>query len=232
MNLYLVIAASIILTTSRAQKDLFKNYTGSSLWLGYYPSIRISSKYTLNSDIQYRNSQPFLAPFLFLVRTGLVYKIKDNVSTSVGYALFSNVLTTHELKKENRIWQEVFIKNSSNSYKFSNRIRTEQRFFESTKNNKAVYFKQLINRIRWKTELEIPLSKDSESYSLLFSNEIMFAAEKLTNWFFDQNRLAIGANIKLFKQTYLSPQLLHLLQSTNNKITNTTIARLNILQKF
>lgn len=232
MNLYLVIAASIILTSSRAQKDLFKNYSGSSLWLGYYPGIGISSKFTLNSDIQYRNSQPFSAPFLFLVRTGLVYKLKDNISTSIGYALFSNVLTTHELKKENRIWQEVCIKNRSNSFRFSNRIRSEQRFFESTENNKAAYFKQLINRIRWKIELKIPLSKASESYSLVLSNEIMFASRNLTNWFFDQNRLAIGANIKLSKQTYLSPQFLYLLQSTNNKITNTTIARLNILQKF
>ena len=104
MNLYLVIAASIILTSSRAQNDLFKNYSGSSLWLGYYPGIGISSKFTLNSDIQYRNSQPFSAPFLFLVRTGLVYKLKDNINFiiySLKFIGFNHYLKSNYLESNN-----------------------------------------------------------------------------------------------------------------------------------
>ena len=58
------------------------------LWLGYFNQTRLTNKFGLWLDVQYRMTDNFTdRPFQFLFRPALTYFIKDNLRVNVGYAL-------------------------------------------------------------------------------------------------------------------------------------------------
>jgi hypothetical protein len=156
-------------------------------WLMYFGTNKISEKFSIHSEFQYRNHT--ISPTnieQLLLRTGLNYHFKPNASATFGYAHIGNHVYESVRKspetEEHRIWQQLLTTNNIGRVKFEHRYRLEERFAETD-------FKI---RFRYRLMLFVPLNRpkiETGTMYLGFYDEI-FINDKAT--FFDRNRLYGG----------------------------------------
>lgn len=183
--------------------------TETGNWLMYSGMNKLSDKFSLHTEIQYRNHT--LIPNnteQLLLRTGLNYHFSDIAFVSAGYAYIPSYVFESEQKapetEEHRIWQQFIITNKIGRVKFEHRYRIEQRWVN--RNYK--------NRFRYRLMLFIPLNKskiEEKTWFLGFYDEVFINAKKT---FFDRNRLYGALGYQFTKKTSL--QLGMLRQQVSN----------------
>ena len=104
-------------------------------WLMYFGTNKISDKFSIHSEVQYRNHT--ISPTnieQLLLRTGLNYHFKNNALATLGYAHIGNYVYESEQQspevEEHRIWQQFITSNYIGRVKFEHRYRLEERLFE------------------------------------------------------------------------------------------------------
>lgn len=158
-------------------------------WLMYFGSNKIADKWSIHSEVQYRNhtASPVNIEQL-LLRAGLNYHVDKNTMLTAGYGNISSYDHDSEQKEaestEHRIWQQLILKNSVSKFHFEHRYRAEQRWVNS----------RYKNRLRYRVMVSIPFKgKTIEPRDLYLGlyDEIFVNTQQL---FFDRNRLygAVG----------------------------------------
>ena len=177
---------------------------GTGNWLMYFGSNKVSDKFSIHSEIQYRNHS--IAPVnveQLLLRTGLNYHFAKNAFATAGYAYIGN----HEYEsertspetEEHRIWQQFITTNKLGRVKFEHRYRLEERFIEDD-------FK---TRFRYRLMLFVPINKPEITPGAIFAgvyNEIFINGEEE---FFDRNRLYGGLGYQLSDNINLQTGILY-----------------------
>lgn len=173
-------------------------------WLMYFGTNKISEKFSIHTEVQYRNHT--IAPVnveQLLLRTGLNYHFAKNAFATAGYAYISNHLYESERTspevEEHRIWQQLITTSNLGRVKFEHRYRIEERFIESD-------FK---TRFRYRLMLFLPLNKLKIEKGALFLgvyDEIFINSEEE---FFDRNRLYGGVGYQLSKNVNIQTGLLY-----------------------
>ena len=166
-------------------------------WLIYIGNKKLSQKWNLHNEVQYRNYNAIGDLEQLLLRVGLGYTFnesKNNVLLGYGYILSENYLDNNTDKvsiNENRIFQQFTSKQKIGIVSLNHRYRFEQRFVQSD-------FKM---RLRYFLGLNIPLTK-KENNKLYFSayNEIFLNTEPAV---FDRNRLYGGIGYRINKNIRL-----------------------------
>ena len=206
----------------------------NQLWLGYYNSIVLNSKWSINSDVQFRTKNELKHYSQALIRLDGSYKIKDRVTISIGFAHFKYFITDDKTRGEWRPWQEFKLADKIGNSKLTHRLRVEQRFNETIKNNEASNEYTFNFRFRYRFDIRYPLTKEKETgnnvYALL-GNEIMInASNVISNNYFDQDRLYTGLNYEINKKLSLQLQYMHIWQQgSNSQILNSNnVIRFNI----
>lgn len=204
------------------------------LWLGYYNSIIINSKWSVNSDLQFRTKNEVKDYSQALVRADVSYKLKDRLTISVGFAHFRYFLTKEKTRGEWRPWQELKLTDKVGNCKLTHRLRVEQRFNETVKNLEATNNYQFNFRFRYRLDLRYPVIKEKETGNNLFllvGNEVMVNAGNNINYnYFDQDRLYAGINYELNKKVSFQIQYMHIWQQASNGLTlySNNVLRFNI----
>tara|TARA_B100001248_G_scaffold262129_1_gene256233 strand:+ start:2770 stop:3459 length:690 start_codon:yes stop_codon:yes gene_type:complete len=156
-------------------------------WLMYFGTNKISEKFSIHSEAQYRNHT--ISPTnieQLLLRTGLNYHFKPNASATFGYAHIGNHVYESDRKspetEEHRIWQQFLSTNNLGRVRFEHRYRLEQRFIEAD-------FKI---RFRYRLMLFIPLNRPKIETGTMYLGiyDEIFLNDKAA--FFDRNRLYGG----------------------------------------
>ncbi len=169
--------------------SIFAQQEKTGNWLMYFGTNKVSDKFSIHTEIQYRNHT--LTPNnteQLLLRTGLNYHFSDKAFATVGYAYIPSYIFESEQKapeiEEHRIWQQFILTNKIGRVKFEHRYRIEQRFINQ----------EYKNRFRYRLMLFVPLNKPTIEKGSLFLGlyDEVFMNSKET--FFDRNRLygAIG----------------------------------------
>ncbi|WP_438425728.1 DUF2490 domain-containing protein [Aquimarina macrocephali] len=194
---YFLVLLFLIPTSIFSQDD-----TGN--WLMYFGTNKISEKFSIHTEVQYRNHT--IAPVnveQLLLRTGLNYHFAENAFATAGYAYISNHIYESERTspevEEHRIWQQLITTNNLGRVKFEHRYRVEERFIKSD-------FK---TRFRYRLMLFLPLNKPKIEKGTLFVgvyDEIFINGEEE---FFDRNRLYGGLGYQLSKNVNLQTGLLY-----------------------
>lgn len=175
-------------------ETLFAQQSKVGNWFIYFGNQKINKKWNWWNEVQYRNYDFLGDVQQLLLRTGIGYDLDENkINILMGYAHISsyNYIGSSENKtisNENRIYQQLTLKNRYNRFYFSHRYRTEQRFFKND-------FKF---RFRYFLSCNIPITKSEmtkHAFYASFYNEIFLQGETP---FFDRNRgyAAIGYVIK------------------------------------
>ena len=206
------------------------------LWAGYYNTVRLNPKWSIASDLQLRTKDWANEWSQLLVRSGLTYSFKKNLSVTGGMSFFKNAQYANKellLKNEWRPWQELFYQLPLNKTALVQRLRTEQRFLQQVANNKKIHSYEFIFRVRYKFEWQFPLQKNN--IKLVVGNEIMVNPEYITkSKFFDQNRTSSGINFKLNSITNLQCQYIKIFQwhSSNSVLDDQNVFRVIVFQQF
>lgn len=165
-------------------------------WLMYFGANKISDKFSIHSEIQYRNHT--IAPNnteQLLLRTGLNYHFSDKAFLTAGYAYIPSYVYDSEQSapetEEHRIWQQFILINQLGRVKFEHRYRIEQRWVNQ----------DYRNRFRYRLMLFIPVNKPKIEKGTLFIglyNEVFINSKKT---FFDRNRLYGALGYQFSKST-------------------------------
>lgn len=204
------------------------------LWLGYYNSIILNSKWSINSDIQFRTKEELKHYSQALIRTDVSYKPTERITISLGLAHFRYFITDEKTRGEWRPWQELKLTDKIGNCKLTHRLRVEQRFNETVKNSEATNDYQFNFRFRYRLDLRYPLTKEKETGNNLFvlvGNEVMVNAGNTISYnYFDQDRLYAGFNYEINKKLSLQLQYMHIWQQTSNGLTlnSNEVLRFNI----
>lgn len=208
----------------------------NAVWLGYFNSTSFKKSWSVNTDIQYRTKNGLTNANQALIRTGLAYRLKDNVRIMLGVAHFRFYLSNVVTRGEWRPWQEILLSNDIDKIKITHRIRAEQRFNEVTVNRKPSGVYNFNWRFRYRIELQITLLKREEkAISLLAGDELLINAGKTIRYnYFDQNRLFAGINIEQNKKLTYQIQFMKIWQQQNDGLTldDISVIRINVFHKI
>jgi hypothetical protein len=175
-----VLILSVCLTfgstlVSHAQKSIA---TQTNAWTMYVGTHKLSDKFSLMTEYQWRRADGFKSWQQSLLRFGLEYTINPNVSVMAGYALvktfpYGDQPIIHEFD-ENRIFEQLNLKSKIGNVEVQHRYRLEQRFLEQyatdASNNSVQVDPVFRQRLRYRTMAMIPLSRKEMSDKTLFLN--------------------------------------------------------------
>lgn len=170
-------------------------------WLMYFGNHKISEKFSLHTEYQFRRSDFVKNWQQSLARMGLDYHFDNNNSITSGYGWIVSypyglqpiqVNTT-----EHRIWQQFITQSKLGRLHFNHRYRLEQRFIENaslnTANEKVVDGYKFRQRARYRFLINIPINhKEMTGNTLFFStyDEVFLGfGTGIGKNILDQNRL-------------------------------------------
>ena len=193
IGVVILIAALLLPIVSISQESNFGN------WLIYIGNKKLSPKWDLHNEVQYRNYNAIGDLEQLLLRTGLGYTFnesRNNVLLGYGYILSENYIGDGQKVSvnEHRIFQQFISKQTVGILKLNHRYRFEQRFVESD-------FKM---RFRYFLGLNVPLAQKEDTgenkFYLSLYNEIFLNTQSAI---FDRNRLYGGLGYNLTRSIRL-----------------------------
>ncbi len=204
------------------------------LWLGYYNTVNIKTKWVINSDAQIRAKNWYHNYSQALIRSGLGYNINERLTITGGLAHFRYFITNYSTRGEWRPWQELAIHDRLSNLKITHRFRLEERYNQLVKTNEPISEYAFNYRFRYKLDLRFTLLKINEkgkNLLALIGNELMINAGKnITYNYFDQNRSYVGLNVEFSKKFALQLQYMHIWQqlASGNTFLSTEVVRFNL----
>lgn len=207
-----------------------------AIWLGYFNSTAFNSKWSLNTDIQFRGKDWLAQPSQALVRSGLGYKLAEKVRVTIGLAHYRFYLNDIVTRGEWRPWQEVLLNNDIGKVKIAHRLRAEQRFNETVLNAHPTGDYTFNWRFRYRLDVQIPLfTKNEKSIWLVLGDELLINAGKNIKYnYFDQNRIYLGFNFEQNKRITYQIQVMQISQQQSNGTTldKISVIRVNVFHKI
>lgn len=181
---------------------------------------KITGKTSLFHDIHLRRSNIVSDKQQFLLRGGIAYDASENVQVIGGYV---RVLTypygMYPAKNgfdENRIWEQIQIKQTLGKVNLFQRYRLEQRWIGSAALG-GFQSPRYENRMRFMARLNYPIPTKGKigAYINVFDEIFVNFGKEVARNTFDQNR--IGANLGIKFNKNISLELGYLLQTLQQR---------------
>lgn len=199
MRKFVTLLALVAFTVNGQQNG--EDETG--IWYMYFGTNKISERFSLHTEAQFRYFETSGNFNQLLLRTGLNYHINPNAIATGGYAFidtdpdFEEFMVLEDLVvpdfriKEHRIFQQFILKNKVWEFLFEHRYRLEQRFISFRETPNSPLQRDTQHRARYRIQMTLPLT---DTFFLNFYDELFI---NLQDNLFGQNRLygAFGANI-------------------------------------
>lgn len=197
-----VIVFCFLLSFLANSQETGEDETG--IWYMYFGMNKISERFSLHTEAQFRYYETSDNFNQLLLRTGLNYHINPNAMITGGYAfintdpnfednrlIFDDIIDDDIRIKEHRIFEQFILKNKVWELLFEHRYRLEQRFITVAEKDDFDYENKTEHRARYRIQMTLPLTN---TFFLNFYDELFI---NLQDNLFGQNRLygAIGAHI-------------------------------------
>lgn len=190
-------------------------------WYMYFGNFRFSeSPLAIHGEVQYRNNNILGDLEQLLLRTGLQYNLKSGqASFLAGYASITTGIPgeASETFHENRIYQEVILRQKLGKVGLMHRYRYEQRWIADA---------DFRTRFRYAIFVNVPLNKrdlaEKGALYVQIYDEIFLNGEKLTenSQYFDRNRIYLGLGYRT--STKLALQF-GIMEQTSNSMSKTQL---------
>jgi hypothetical protein len=192
------ICIMLLSLTAAAQKDISEQ---EHAWLMYFGNHRITDRWGIHTEYQWRRADGLEHWQQSLLRLGLDYYAKNGVQYTAGYGWirsfrYGDQPIAHS-NNEHRIWQQIITKSKFGRVDVQNRYRLEQRFIENwVKDAEGLYtqdgfyFRQ---RVRYRLLLMVPLSRkemaDNTLFFAAYDEPFLGFGKGIAKNIVDQNRL-------------------------------------------
>ena len=180
------------------------NHNNTIGWYNYFGTFKLSNKFGLHTEYQWRRDNGITDWQQSLLRVGVNYNLNPRILFRAGYAWietfpygeypingFGRDFTEH------RIFEMVQLSHKEGIVDFSHRFMLEQRFVGRYSNANLANEDEfpLLNRFRYMFRLQVPLKgkeiKDKTPYVALYDEILIGFGENVNANIFDQNRLGI-----------------------------------------
>ena len=206
-------------------------------WIGTFGNVKINKLFSLHAEYQWRRTNVIKNQQQHLVRTGLQYKISNDVTILAGYAyVYSSPYGDYPAPlpfPEHRSFQQAIIKSKIGKATLINRFRLEQRWVgqkeitEPQKISKWIY----TNRARYFFRCTMPIINNAENLNILYTgiqNEIFIGFGKNVGVnIFDQNRLGIIIGHTIDKNISIEGGYLYQILQQRKLINNQSVFQYN-----
>ena len=173
-------------------------------WYNYFGTVKLSSKFGIHSEYQWRRNNLITSWQQSLLRTGLNYNLNARVLFRLGYALAETFpygeYPLNGLGRnftEHRIFEMVQLSHKEGFVDFSHRFMLEQRFigrYSSAQDNTEDEF-PFSSRARYMIRLQVPLRgkeiKDKTPYVAAYDEIFIGFGKNVNANVFDQNRIGV-----------------------------------------
>lgn len=185
MKMKILIVLLLSVTALFAQKQIDDQIHG---WLVYQGNHHLSPKFDLHTEYQFRRANGFADWQQSLARVGLDYKFSKELTFSGGYGrIIGYPYGTQPIAKqtnENRLWQQINVKQQLGNIQFQQRYRLEQRWIDTI----------FCQRIRYRSQVIVPLQSSDQQkgkgFFLNVNDELFIGFGKgIGKNILDQNRL-------------------------------------------
>lgn len=203
-HLFIILSILLVFKNNFAQKTISNQ---QHAWITYQGNHKLSSKWGLHTEYQWRRSDYFQDWQQSLARIGLDYHFHSNAFLSAGYGniitfQYGNMPVNHSFN-EHRIWEQFTQTSTVGRISLQHRYRLEQRFLENyVKSGSDIVRSGTLfrNRIRYRALAYIPLNNSSMTDKTLFINindEVFLGfGQGIGTNILDQNRLQIALGWK------------------------------------
>lgn len=185
-------------------------------WYMYFGNFRFAeSPWAIHGEAQYRNHNAIGDLEQMLLRTGLQYNLKNGAASFLaGYGSITSQAegdATNSIH-ENRLYQEVILRQKLGKIGLMHRFRYEQRWIEN---------QDFRTRFRYAIFVNVPINSielgEKGSWYVQGYDELFINGEKLneTVEYFDRNRLYLGLGYRVVKS--LAFQVGIMRQATDSK---------------
>jgi len=195
------------ISPAQTKRQYTTNYNG---WLVYNGNHKLSDKWGLHLELQWRRSRIVLDNQQLLTRVGLNYYLNGQVSITAGYCYAITypygAFAAKCMFPENRIWEQINLKSSIGIVEVINRFRLEQRYINSPvledgiyEPGDAVYTNRARALIRFYVPLKGKTIEDRSCYVSGFNEVYINFGKNVGFNILDQNRVYLGIGYKMPK---------------------------------
>jgi len=203
-------------------------------WYNYFGTFKVSQKFGIHSEYQFRRTEILTERQQSLLRWGVNYQMHPQIQFRMGYAWIETFpygeIPINGMGKdftEHRLFQMITISDKVSIVELSHRIMLEQRWVGRYSNADLASEDEfpLLHRIRYMFRVQLPLSgketKDKTPYLALYDELFIGFGTNVNENIFDQNRvgLLLGYRFSPFVRIeagYLN-QTLQLGREVNNR---------------
>ena len=200
---FFLLISLLMAKSIEAQNTRINNYNAIG-WYNYFGTFKISSKFGIHTEYQYRRTQVIKENQQNLLRVGINYQANPKIQFRLGYALIETFsygeIPINGMGKnftEHRLFQMATITDKISIVDLSHRFMLEQRWvgrYSSANLTKEDQF-PLLNRFRYMARFQIPINKktvtDKTAYLALYDEIFIGFGKNVNENIFDQNRLGI-----------------------------------------
>lgn len=206
-----IILSLLFFSTCFAQNRI--QNTNNNGWYMYFGNHRLSNKWSLHTEYQWRRNEWIKNWQQSLARIGIDYRINDQAIFTLGYGNIITypygdqpVLITFN---EHRIWQTLTLSHKNGRVNFSHRYRLEQRFSDKYKKETTgeIVYDTLnyTNRIRYLFSVIVPINKalieKNTIFIRMYEEPFISFGKNVGKNIFDQNRLFFALGYQLLPST-------------------------------
>ena len=190
-------------TFTHAQNDRI-NTQGTTGWFNYFGTFKVSEKWGIHSEYQWRRDNVITDWQQSLARVGVNYQLTPTVLLRSGYAWIETFpygeLPINGLGRgftEHRLFQMVQLSQQEGVLDLSHRFMLEQRFvgrYSSAAQEREDEF-PLLHRVRYLIRIQAPLKgrviTDRTPYAALYNELFLGFGRNVNANVFDQNRFGL-----------------------------------------
>jgi len=222
-----------------AQNNRINTY-GNIGWFNTFVTASLHDKVSLHAEYQLRRDEWITNWQQSLLRVGVNYHLKPNITFRLGYAWIETFpygeIPINGMGKdftEHRIYQMAQLNQKEGRVEFTHRFMLEQRFVGTYTNaslNSEDKFLSM-NRVRYMMRIQLPLKgsevKDKTPYVALF-NEVFIGFGKNVNAnVFDQNRIGALVGYRFNKSLKIEGGYLNQIIQFGRQINNHNVFQYN-----
>lgn len=236
LKLFLFILMTLIVSYSFSQEQRLADHNTIG-WLVYTGTFKLKNKISIHTEYQWRRVNGLKNWQQGLLRTGLNFAIRKDISINAGYA-FAETFPYGDYRvanafPEHRIFEQLVIKNPVAKMDISHRFTLEQRFVGKVliQNGSKETDYTFLNRMRYRIRAEFPLNKNKQGkklWSIMLLDEIFIGwGKNIGANIFDQNRLSALIGYKVDQNLKFEAGYLNQILQQGKKVNNMPVFQYN-----
>ncbi len=223
----------------KAQNTRLNNYNSIG-WYNYFGTFKVSQKFGVHTEYQFRRNDLIAKWQQSLLRVGVNYQLNPKIQFRLGYSWIETFpygeITVNGMGKdftEHRLFQMVAITDKVSMIDLSHRFILEQRWiggYSNTNLTKEDVF-PLMNRFRYMFRIQIPLkqieTKRKSPYLSIYDEIFLGFGKNVNENIFDQNRLGILIGYEISPLVRIEAGYLNQILQLGREVKNRNVVQYN-----